>query len=142
MEKISGILPSRPRLKSVDLQSAHPIRPGVPSFGRPVGSTSVQRDRVNLSMQARDLASQAMSFTPKQASELTKTALADKLGREFFASRLEEASPRETTGSGLDAGSSLASSRSDSVPGAVDRFEPGFQQEAMGLQTDNLRDAE
>ncbi|MEI7973957.1 MAG: hypothetical protein WCH11_06280 [Bdellovibrio sp.] len=138
MEKISGILPSRPRLKSVDLQSAHPIRPGVPSFGRPVGSTSVQRDRVNLSMQARELASQAMAFTPKQASELSKTALADKLGRDFFASRLEDSLDRDAKLSEIDSGSPSAFSG----PESVDVVEPSFQQEAMGLQSDNLRDAE
>ena len=37
MQKISGIIPGNRRVTSVDLNSSNPIRPGQPSFGRPVG---------------------------------------------------------------------------------------------------------
>ena len=43
MEKISGIIPATPRVVSVDLSEARPLRPGVPSFGRPVGITNQER---------------------------------------------------------------------------------------------------
>ena len=41
MEKISSIIPSSARVQSVDLGSSHPIRPGQPSFGRPVGTSTL-----------------------------------------------------------------------------------------------------
>lgn len=37
MEKISKILPSSRRFENVDLSNSQPVRPGAPSFGRPVG---------------------------------------------------------------------------------------------------------
>ena len=54
MEKLSSILPSNARLKSVDLEDAHPVRPGIPTHGRPVGMTSSQRDRITISPQAKE----------------------------------------------------------------------------------------
>ncbi len=48
MEKISGIIPSSPRVKAVDLKAARPVRPGTPSFGAPEGSSSL-KDQVTLS---------------------------------------------------------------------------------------------
>ncbi|MCB0411529.1 MAG: hypothetical protein KDD22_03335 [Bdellovibrionales bacterium] len=37
MEKISGIVPQSKRVTAVDLRNAPPVRPGTPTFGRPVG---------------------------------------------------------------------------------------------------------
>ena len=56
MEKLSSILPSNARVKSVDLEDSHPVRPGVPSLGRPTGLTSSQRDRATISPQAKEAA--------------------------------------------------------------------------------------
>lgn len=44
MDKISGILPSSPRVASVDLRDAAPVRPGTPSFGRPEGISSLKNN--------------------------------------------------------------------------------------------------
>lgn len=44
MEKISGILKPSSRVTSVDLKDAPPVRPGMPTFGRPEGVSSL-RDR-------------------------------------------------------------------------------------------------
>ncbi len=41
MEKISGVIPASPRVQAVDLKSSAPIRPGIPTFGRPLGSNSL-----------------------------------------------------------------------------------------------------
>lgn len=38
MEKISRIVGNSPRVGSADTTKAPPIRPGIPSFGRPVGN--------------------------------------------------------------------------------------------------------
>ncbi len=46
MEKISSIIPTNHRVKSVDMEDSQPVRPGAPSFGRPVGTTSSYREQV------------------------------------------------------------------------------------------------
>ena len=52
MEKISGIVPSSPRTRKVDVSSSQPVRPGAPAFGRNVGKNSLGEntaiDRVQL----------------------------------------------------------------------------------------------
>lgn len=40
MEKISGIIPRNSRNSSVDLSKSQPVRPGAPSFGRPIGKVT------------------------------------------------------------------------------------------------------
>lgn len=94
MNKISNILPSNARVKSVDLAASHPIRPGIPEFGRPSGSTATMRDRVTFSQQARELLqNQAPARRPH---ELSKTKLAQSISDQFFTSRLEPVKvPRE-----------------------------------------------
>jgi len=42
MEKISGIIPSSPRVAAVDLKEAAPVRPGTPAFGRPEAVTALK----------------------------------------------------------------------------------------------------
>lgn len=42
MDKISGIIPSSPRLQAVDLKDSAPVRPGTPTFGRPEGVSSLK----------------------------------------------------------------------------------------------------
>lgn len=44
MEKISGIVPTSRRVTSVDMKNAPPVRPGTPTFGRPVG-VSTEADK-------------------------------------------------------------------------------------------------
>ncbi len=43
MKKISGILPADKRITTVDLRSGGTARPGMPSFGRPVGPSPEAR---------------------------------------------------------------------------------------------------
>ena len=46
MEKISGIIPSTPRVTTVDLQSsASAARPGSPPFGRPMGTSALAENK-------------------------------------------------------------------------------------------------
>lgn len=46
MEKISGILPSSPRVSSVDMKESSPVRPGTPGFGRAEGAASVRKAKI------------------------------------------------------------------------------------------------
>ena len=41
MDKISGIVPASSRVQGVTLKDSQPLRPGVPTFGRPVGVSSL-----------------------------------------------------------------------------------------------------
>lgn len=41
MEKISGIVPASRRVSSVDMKNSAPVRPGTPTFGRPVGVSTL-----------------------------------------------------------------------------------------------------
>lgn len=88
MEKISSILPSNARLKSVDTQDAHPVRPGVPAMGRPVGRTSSQ-DRFTVSQQAKDLAFQE-TLGARNPREDAHVKIADAMTKNFFETRLKE----------------------------------------------------
>ena len=40
MEKISRIVPGNSRVASTDMKNAAPVRPGMPTFGRPVGEST------------------------------------------------------------------------------------------------------
>jgi hypothetical protein len=88
MDKISSILPSNPRVQSVDMDEAPPARPGAPAFGRKAGRNTVS-DRVSLSQKAKDLAAQdtMMVKNPKEASRAKKV---EELNRRFFETRLQK----------------------------------------------------
>ena len=67
MQKISGILPSSRRVATVDMKNSHPVRPGVPLFGRQRGisgppAASIDRTRIS------ELALKEMS--PKDAADM------------------------------------------------------------------------
>lgn len=90
MEKISGIIPSNARVKSVDLSEAPPARPGAPAMGRKEGRNTV-RDRVTMSEKAREMAAAAFKETtggsnPKQAKE---SKIVEDINRKFFENRVK-----------------------------------------------------
>jgi hypothetical protein len=74
MEKISGILPSSPRIMSVDLREAAAVRPGVPSFGRAEAVSSLKSRNV-----------------PETATEKTTAGISASLQREHLDWRSKEA---------------------------------------------------
>lgn len=86
MEKISGILPSNSRIKSVDMKGAHPQRPGTPDFGQKMGSTS--QDRISLSEQATEKAFQETlaAYNPREARH---AKIAEDMSKSFFQSRMK-----------------------------------------------------
>lgn len=85
MEKISGILPSNSRLKSVDLKNSQPSRPGAPNFGQRMGSTSA--DRLSLSEEATERMMQETlaGYNPREARH---AKIAEQMTRNFFETRL------------------------------------------------------
>jgi hypothetical protein len=88
MDKLSSILGTSPRVKSVDLTDAHPVRPGTPAFGRPVGTTSI-RDRFTVSENAKDLALQdTLGF--KNTKESRQAKIAEDVTKKFFETRLQQ----------------------------------------------------
>jgi len=87
MEKLSSILPSNSRVKSVDLEDAHPVRPGVPSLGRPMGTTSSQRDRMTISPQAKEAAFNE-TLAKRNPREDKSVQIAAKITDQFFNSRV------------------------------------------------------
>lgn len=95
MDKLSSVLPSSPRVKSVDLKNAKPIRPGAPNFfGAPTGSTA--GDRMNISEAAKDVAFQETlgAHNPRESS---RSKMAEEVTRRFFENRLVEAEPMPVT---------------------------------------------
>ncbi len=87
MEKLSGILPNSPRVKSVDLSEAKPRRPGAPTFGVPQGTTST-KDRVTLSSTANIDEAAKDLLTYKNPKEARGAKIAEDISRKFFETRL------------------------------------------------------
>lgn len=87
MEKISGIIGSSPRLKSTDLQSAPPARPGSPTFGRPVGeSTLAHRKDLTTAQKANMLREQMLEDKKAWKEQEAVQNIANK----FFMNQIEQ----------------------------------------------------
>jgi hypothetical protein len=86
MEKISGILPERPRIRA-ESEPLPPVRPGAPSFGRPEGSTEI-RDRVTLSSTKNIGPQEFQNYkNPKEAKHVK---IVEDLNRKFFMNPTKE----------------------------------------------------
>lgn len=87
MEKISGILGTSPRLKSTDLQSAPPTRPGAPNFGQPSGEvTLAHRKDLTTAQKANMLREQMMEDKKRLRDQSTVEDLTGK----FFMNQIEQ----------------------------------------------------
>lgn len=93
MEKLSSILPSNARIRSVDTKDSKPVRPGAPSFGRPEGNISVQ-DRFTVSREAVDRAAQDLSAL-RNGKEFARAKMVEDISNKFFETRLQE--PTQTS---------------------------------------------
>lgn len=86
MEKISSIVPRSKRVASTDLASASAVRPGAPSFGRPMGtSTSGVKDQLTTAQRA--VAEQQRMNDARKQSALTPDLVEDMTNR-FFLHRM------------------------------------------------------
>jgi hypothetical protein len=82
MEKISGIVPSSPRTKAVDLRDAPPIRPGAPGFGRPEGVSSLREARIGeTAARAAEISRDQLSWRTKDQKQ---AAMAREVSERFF----------------------------------------------------------
>jgi hypothetical protein len=93
MEKLSSILPSNARIRSVDTKDSKPARPGAPLFGRPQGTLSV-KDRFSVSKEAVDRAAQDLSAL-RNGKEFARARMVEDISNKFFETRLSE--PAQTT---------------------------------------------
>lgn len=85
MEKISGIIPQNARIASVDMQHARPVRPGVPTFGRPVGKSELA-DKVTLSSLRKE--STVDDFqTYRNPVETRRAKLVEDISNKFFMNK-------------------------------------------------------
>lgn len=92
MEKISGIIAASPRLKSADVQSSPPVRPGAPSFGRPVGESTLAHRKDLTTAQKANMIREQMNEDKKRLKELD---LVENLSEKFFMTQMEQR-PLET----------------------------------------------
>lgn len=92
MEKLSSILPSSPRVKSVDLDEAPPARPGAPKFGRKQGRNTIA-DQVTLSAQAKALSEQSLKEA-RDPKEFARGKMVEEISKNFFETRLNKTQPK------------------------------------------------
>lgn len=101
MQKISRIVPGSARVSGVDLKSASAVRPGAPSFGRPVGeSTESVRDGQTTAQRANGLREE-METRRKGIGE--QPEIVKNLTEQFFMQRsslpgMEELPKEEVVG--------------------------------------------
>jgi hypothetical protein len=83
MEKISKVLPNRPRLQTAETSEGLPARPGAPTLGLKQGRNSV-KDRVSLTgNEATDAHKQEVSY--RQMKNLKQAKMVDDVTQRFFA---------------------------------------------------------
>lgn len=85
MEKISNIVRGSPRVASVDLKSSSAVRPGTPSFGRPIGESPAALDREGTT------ASRAAALHAQMSDRRTggPDRVVEQIADQFFINRLQ-----------------------------------------------------
>ncbi len=89
MQKISGIIPSSPRVASVDLKEAAPVRPGTPGFGRPEGVSSL-KERANAAASASAFKARFPGDEP-QSKESEQAESVAQISERFFGRNMRDA---------------------------------------------------
>lgn len=118
MEKISGILPEKPRLRA-EKESLPPVRPGAPAFGRAEGSSEI-RDRVTLSSMKNIGPQEFQNYkNPKEAKHVK---IVEDLSRKFFMSPAQTASP---TPESMTPAPRSVSHHDETPPSTTRQFESG-----------------
>ena len=104
MEKISRILPANARTQSVDVSKSQPVRPGAPSWGRPMGRVTKMEiapqataaeieDKVDFSSQALAGGQEMEAKAPqnyKKLQEATQIQKIQELSDKFFLEKPKE----------------------------------------------------
>lgn len=87
MDKLSSILPSTARTRSVDMADSKPVRPGAPVYGdQKVGTTSV-KDRVSLGQGLKSELSKD-TLTYKNPRDVSRAKMVEEINAKFFETRL------------------------------------------------------
>lgn len=136
MNKISGILPSSPRIQTVDLKEGPSVRPGAPSFGRPIGISNVQRNSIIRSAHAainehRDLMEQR-SLSQVQADK------AKELSESFFKRQAQRDQEQVLVRDILESEAAKSKANIEAVTG--EKVEPSYllSQEALVEEPEDL----
>ncbi len=88
MEKISNIIPSNARTRSAMVDNSQPVRPGAPTFGRPVGKVTTDAvtagiiDRVSLRSQSGEEPAEPPTYP--SGAEGKRKQLENMLAQKFF----------------------------------------------------------
>lgn len=93
MEKISNIVRGSPRISSVDLKGSSAVRPGAPTFGRPVGESPGTMDRESTT------ASRAAALHAQMSDRRTggPDQVVAQMASQFFTNRLAPKGPAAET---------------------------------------------
>ncbi len=87
MEKISRVVRGNARVASTDLKNAAPVRPGAPSFGRPIGESTAANPS------ATSTAAKAVALH-KEMEEAKKAraegAVVQQMADQFFMNRVRK----------------------------------------------------
>jgi hypothetical protein len=93
MEKISNIVRSNSRVAAVDLKSSAPVRPGVFSYGRPIGESPKPNERAETTAaRAAALSSEMNDIKHSHAQDRSVGTMADS----FFMTRMRRPEEPET----------------------------------------------
>lgn len=97
MEKISGIIASNARTRSVDVSNSQPVRPGAPAYGRPEGKVTkaVLEDKISLSSVDADRPLQTTNYK-NTAGESAKVKIIKDSAARFFESRVPQTLAKDT----------------------------------------------
>lgn len=99
MEKLSHILPTNRRISNVDLAGGAPVRPGAPSYGRPIGlSAKIRQERMDADRALK-------SSGPSQSSKLN---IKDAVNISSHASQKVSATPIANSGAAIKVASNVA----------------------------------
>lgn len=94
MEKISRIVGGTSRVAAVDLKNSAPVRPGTPTFGRPVGiSTQVDYDPTTTAQKAVQLMNER---DEKRAAQDRDTKIVQKMADSFFSQKARIMEPAKS----------------------------------------------
>lgn len=114
MDKLSSILPSSARTRSVDMSDSKPVRPGAPVYGeQKVGTTSV-KDRVSIGQALKtEMAKDTMTY--KNPREVSRAKMVEELNAKFFDTRLEGKTKPEDKEISLEMPKSPSTEASDAI---------------------------
>ena len=95
MEKISGIVPTSPRINAVDMREAAPVRPGTPTFGRPEGVSTLRSEAPLTTVQKGELA--LKNQLDWKSKDEQHAAFAAEISNRFFMKNIKPAQTDEVS---------------------------------------------